>query len=139
MSSMKKLLGAALGAALSVTVGATSAMADDYPNKPIEMVIGFKPGGFSDAMARKLSEPLTESLGQTIVHTYMGGAGGSIAATAVNEKPADGYSLVVATSLTFGFNPLQGEVTYTKTARPAGSARKKNGIAKNGWAAPLKA
>ena len=114
MSSMKKLLGAALGAALSVTVGATSAMADDYPNKPIEMVIGFKPGGFSDAMARKLSEPLTESLGQTIVHTYMGGAGGSIAATAVNEKPADGYSLVVATSLTFGFNPLQGEVTYTK-------------------------
>lgn len=44
----------------------------------------------------------------------MGGAGGSIAATAVKSKPADGYSLVVATSLTFAFNPLQGKVTYTK-------------------------
>lgn len=114
MSSVRKLLGAALVAALSVSVVVETAAAEDYPSKPIEMIIGFKPGGFSDAMARKLSEPLTESLGQPIVHTYMGGAGGSIAATAVNEKSADGYSLVVATSLTFGFNPLQGEVTYTK-------------------------
>ncbi|MEX3010454.1 tripartite tricarboxylate transporter substrate binding protein [Hoeflea sp. TYP-13] len=90
------------------------AAADDYPTKPVEMIIGFKPGGFSDAMARKLSEPLTEALGQTIVHTYKGGAGGSIAATAVAGQPADGYTLVVATSLTFAFNPLQGKVTYTK-------------------------
>ena len=114
MNSVRKLLGAALVAALSVSGGVKTATAEEYPSKPIEMIIGFKPGGFSDAMARKLSEPLTESLGQPIVHTYMGGAGGSIAATAVNERPADGYSLVVATSLTFGFNPLQGEVTYTK-------------------------
>lgn len=114
MKPIKTLLGAALVVGLSLSTGAQSVAAQDYPNKPIEMVIGFKPGGFSDAMARKLSEPLMESLGQTIVHTYMGGAGGSIAATAVKEKAADGYTLVVATSLTFAFNPLQGEVTYTK-------------------------
>ncbi|WP_164727048.1 tripartite tricarboxylate transporter substrate binding protein [Shimia sediminis] len=93
---------------------ASFAVADTYPDKPVEMVIGFKPGGFSDAMARKLSEPLTEILGQPIVHTYKGGAGGSIAATAVKDVPADGYTVVVATSLTFGFNPLQGKVNYTK-------------------------
>ncbi|AAV95640.1 tripartite tricarboxylate transporter substrate binding protein [Ruegeria pomeroyi] len=114
MRPIKKLLGAALVAGLSVTAGVQVAAADEYPTKPIEMIIGFNPGGFSDAMARKLSEPLTEELGQTIVHTYMGGAGSSIAATAVKEKPADGYTLVVGTSLTFGFNPLQGEVAYTK-------------------------
>lgn len=114
MNTFRNMLGAALCAALSLAAGPQVAVAEDYPGKPIEMVIGFKPGGFSDAMARKLSEPLTEALGQPIVHTYMGGAGGSIAATAVKEKPADGYALVVATSLTFGFNPLQGDVTYTK-------------------------
>ena len=66
-----------LAAGLSFGLSASMALAEDYPSKPIEMVIGFKPGGFSDAMARKLSEPLTKALDQPIVHTYMGGAGGS--------------------------------------------------------------
>ena len=114
MKHLRNLVGAAFVAGMSIAVSGQIAVAEEYPSKPVEMIIGFKPGGFSDAMARKLSEPLTETLGQPIVHTYMGGAGGSIAATAVKEKPADGYSLVVATSLTFGFNPLQGEVTYTR-------------------------
>lgn len=113
MKPIRKFLGATFVAGLTISASIQSAVAEGYANKPIEMIIGFKPGGFSDAMARKLSEPLTEALGQPIVHTYMGGAGGSIAATAAKEKPADGYSLVVATSLTFGFNPLQGDVTYT--------------------------
>ena len=113
MKPIRKFLGAAFVVGLTISASIQSAVAEGYANKPIEMIIGFKPGGFSDAMARKLSEPLTEALGQPIVHTYMGGAGGSIAATAAKEKPADGYSLVVATSLTFGFNPLQGDVTYT--------------------------
>jgi len=91
-----------------------SSFSSDFPNKPIEMIIGFKPGGFSDAMARKISEPLTEKLGQTIVHKYMGGAGGGIAATAAMSKKPDGYTLLVATSLTFAFNPHQGKVTYNK-------------------------
>ncbi len=114
MRLIANLVGSALVTALSFGVGTQLAFSEDYPNKPIEMIIGFKPGGFSDAMARKISEPLSEKLGQTIVHTYKGGAGGSIAATAVKGKPADGYNLVVATSLTFAFNPLQGKVTYTK-------------------------
>ena len=102
----------AIMGALGISGGANAENA--FPSKSIEMIIGFKPGGFSDAMARKISEPLTEKLGQTIIHTYKGGAGGSIAATAVKGKPADGYTLVVATSLTFAFNPLQGKVKYDK-------------------------
>lgn len=114
MISIKSVLHAAFAASIVLGAGVSAGIAEEFPTKPIEMIIGFKPGGFSDAMARKISEPLTEKLGQTIVHTYKGGAGGSIAATAVKGKPADGYSLVVATSLTFAFNPLQGKVTYTK-------------------------
>lgn len=110
-----KLIGStALAASVMLGTGMIVHADDAYPSKPIEMVIGFKPGGFSDAMARKISEPLAEELGQTIVHTYKGGAGGSIAATAVSGQPADGYKLVVATSLTFAFNPLQGKVKYGK-------------------------
>lgn len=119
MSIITKTLGymlsgflVAIMGALGISGGANAENA--FPSKSIEMIIGFKPGGFSDAMARKISEPLTEKLGQTIIHTYKGGAGGSIAATAVKGKPADGYTLVVATSLTFAFNPLQGKVEYDK-------------------------
>ncbi len=112
MKYLKAVSMAAVATVVALGLAGNTALAADYPDKSIEMIIGFKPGGFSDAMARKISEPLAEKLGQTIVHTYKGGAGGSIAATAVNKKPADGYSLVVATSLTFAFNPLQGKVTY---------------------------
>ncbi len=114
MNAFRKFALTLRNSAIICSAMASFAVADTYPDKPVEMVIGFKPGGFSDAMARKLSEPLTEILGQPIVHTYKGGAGGSIAATAVKDVPADGYTVVVATSLTFGFNPLQGKVNYTK-------------------------
>lgn len=114
MKTIRRILCTALVAGLSVAVSAPFAAAEEYPSKPIEMIIGFKPGGFSDAMARKISEPLTEALGQTIVHTYMGGAGGGVAATAVKEKGADGYTLIVASSTTFAFNPLTGDVAYGK-------------------------
>ncbi|MFB0940463.1 MAG: tripartite tricarboxylate transporter substrate binding protein [Paracoccaceae bacterium] len=114
MKPMKTIVRTLSVAAVMLGLTAQSGVAEDFPTKPIEMIIGFKPGGFSDAMARELSVPLAESLGQTIVHTYKGGAGGSIAASAAKEAAADGYSLVVATSLTFAFNPLQGQVTYTK-------------------------
>jgi tripartite-type tricarboxylate transporter receptor subunit TctC len=112
MKIIRKTLGTALVAGLSFVVSAPFAAAEDYPSKPIEMVIGFNPGGFSDAMARTISEPLTEALGQTIVHSYMAGAGGGVAATAVMERAADGYTLIVASSTTFAFNPLTGDVAY---------------------------
>ena len=71
MKPIRKFLGAAFVAGLTISASIQSAVAEGYANKPIEMIIGFKPGGFSDAMARKLSEPLTEALGQPKHHlTY---------------------------------------------------------------------
>ena len=106
--------GALLAGMATAVAWGTPASADGaYPSKPIEAVIGFKPGGFSDAMTRKLSEPLKEILGHTFVPVYKAGAGGSIAATEVATADPDGYKVVVATSLTFAFNPLNGKVSYT--------------------------
>ncbi len=89
------------------------AVAEEYPTKPIEIVIGFKAGGFTDAMARTLGEPLGEILGQTIVPVNKAGAGGGLAASDVAAAPPDGYKLVITSSTTFSFNPLEGNVTYS--------------------------
>jgi tripartite-type tricarboxylate transporter receptor subunit TctC len=64
-----------------------------YPQRPITLVIGFPPGGESDALARILSTYMTEELGQRIIVDYRPGASGNIAAEAVSLKEADGYTI----------------------------------------------
>ena len=86
----------ALGGAAAAITGALAAAADDYPNRPITLVVNFPPGGSTDAMARILREPLTQGLGQSIVIDNRGGAGGTMgAAAAANAKP-DGYTLLLS-------------------------------------------
>jgi tripartite-type tricarboxylate transporter receptor subunit TctC len=85
----------ATAAALSFTF-ATHAGAQDYPNRPIRMIVTQPPGGASDTMARLVSPRLTEALGQTVVIDNRPGANGNAAyATAARAAP-DGYTLVVA-------------------------------------------
>jgi tripartite-type tricarboxylate transporter receptor subunit TctC len=86
----------ALGGAAAAITGAHAAAADDYPNRPITLVVNFPPGGSTDAMARILREPLSQGLGQSIVIDNRGGAGGTMgAAAAANAKP-DGYTLLLS-------------------------------------------
>ncbi len=86
----------ALGGAAAAITGALAAAADDYPNRPITLVVNFPPGGSTDAMARILREPLSHGLGQSIVIDNRGGAGGTMgAAAAANAKP-DGYTLLLS-------------------------------------------
>jgi tripartite-type tricarboxylate transporter receptor subunit TctC len=74
------------------------AAADDYPSKSIRLIVPFAAGGAVGAVARVLSTPLTESLGQAIVIDHRGGAGGIIGMDAVAKSPADGYTLLLAHS-----------------------------------------
>jgi tripartite-type tricarboxylate transporter receptor subunit TctC len=91
---------------LSLATGATSALAADYPNRPVRWLIGFAAGGPVDIVARILSQWLSEHLGQQFVVENRAGSGGNIAAaTAINSAP-DGYTLLfvapnnaIATSL----------------------------------------
>jgi tripartite-type tricarboxylate transporter receptor subunit TctC len=84
---------AALLAASTLMIG--SALADDYPNRPITMIVAFPPGGVDDATARMIQEPLQKALNQTIVIQNVGGAGGMIAADKAAKAEPDGYTILL--------------------------------------------
>jgi len=85
-------------AALAIVVSALPCSAQDYPARPITMVVAFAAGGFADAVARVLGTKLSERLGQNVVIENRGGAGGNIAAAMIAKAPADGYTLLVTTT-----------------------------------------
>ena len=84
--------------ALSVTGLAISAAAQDYPNKPIRLVVPFPPGGPTDVSARLAAEYLSPRLGQPVVVENKPGAGTAIGLDLVDKSPPDGYVLAWATS-----------------------------------------
>jgi tripartite-type tricarboxylate transporter receptor subunit TctC len=75
-----------------------TARADDYPSKSIRLIVPFAAGGAVGAVARVLSNPLSQSLGQSIVIDNRGGAGGIIGMDAVAKAQPDGYTLLLAHS-----------------------------------------
>ncbi|MDO9023954.1 tripartite tricarboxylate transporter substrate binding protein [Zwartia sp.] len=92
---LQKLL---IGAAAIISALSTSAViAQDYPSKPIKLIVPFAPGGGADNTARIISDPLSKRLGQPVIIEYKPGAGGVIGAAFVAAAPKDGYTLLYAT------------------------------------------
>ena len=88
-----------LGAIL-IAVGlgfAALAGAQEYPSKPIRLIVPLSPGGLVDTFARTLGQHLTERLGQPVVADNRPGASQAIAGDALAKSPADGYTLLLAT------------------------------------------
>jgi tripartite-type tricarboxylate transporter receptor subunit TctC len=91
---------------------ATAAGAQQYPDRPIRLIVGFPPGGAADILGRHAAQRLTEVLGQQVVVDNRGGAGGLIATETAARASADGYTLLF-TSLPHVTNPhLYRKVTY---------------------------
>lgn len=88
---MKNLLIAAIALVAAGSVQAQSA----YPSRPISMVVGFAPGGGTDAVARILAKSLSESLGQQVVVENKAGAGGNIATDHVAHAAPDGHTILL--------------------------------------------
>jgi tripartite-type tricarboxylate transporter receptor subunit TctC len=89
-------------AALMVTL---SAWAQGYPAKPIRLVVPFPAGGATDLFARTLSQKMGERLGTTLVIDNKPGAGGAIGSDLAAKAPADGYTLLLATTSTHSIGP----------------------------------
>jgi tripartite-type tricarboxylate transporter receptor subunit TctC len=76
-----------------------------YPNRPIRLVVPYPPGALTDLLARAIGERLASGLGQPIVVENKPGAGTLVGAELVAKSPADGYTLLMATSTTLGISP----------------------------------
>jgi tripartite-type tricarboxylate transporter receptor subunit TctC len=86
--------------------------AQDYPNRPIRMVVPFASGGTADVIGRPLVQKMSATLGQNLVLDNRGGAGGSIAATILWKSPPDGYTLMLASSGAITVLPSFSKVSY---------------------------
>ena len=82
------------------------AAAQDYPNKPIRLIVPFGTGGATDTSGRLIADALGKRLGERIVVENRGGAGGNIGADLVAKAPADGYTLLLALDATMVVNPF---------------------------------
>ena len=97
---------AAAAAAGATLLCSAPAWAQAWPaSKPIQVVIGFAPGGAADFVARTLSEPLAKALGQNVVVENRAGAGSSLAADFVAKAAPDGYTLLIASPSSISVNP----------------------------------
>lgn len=83
---------------------ALPALAQDYPVRPIKLVVPFGPGTTTDIVARVFAEGLARPLGQSVVVENRAGAGGVIGSDLVAKSPADGYTLVMGTVGTHAIN-----------------------------------
>src|SRR5215510_11786142 len=93
-------------AALGCVVLATSAApAQDYPTKPVTIVVPAAPGGVTDALGRMLAQRFTEAWGQQAIVENKPGANNQIAAEYVSKAPGDGYTLLIGPETTFVVNP----------------------------------
>ena len=94
---MKTLFSFALAAAVLAWSGPSRA-ADDYPVRPITMIVPFAAGGASDVLARLIAEQMGQALGQRLLIENVVGAGGSTAMARAARASADGYTIVIGNS-----------------------------------------
>ena len=110
-------------AAVLLTLPLTNALAQDWPAKPITMIMGFPAGSGVDVVGRTLQESMEKTLNTRIISEYRSGAGGNLASEAVAKARPDGYTILLGTAATHGVNaalyknlPFDVEADFTPIA-----------------------
>jgi tripartite-type tricarboxylate transporter receptor subunit TctC len=103
---------AGVAAALAAFAWAQCAQAQQYPNRPIRMLVGYPPGGPADVTARLFAPPLSEALGQQVVIDNRSGAGGTVAATTLARAEPDGYTIAIMANGELAISPNLRKVPY---------------------------
>ena len=97
---------------LAILLFAFSARAA-FPDRPVRLIVPFAPGGASDLIARVLSSPLSQELGQPVIVENHAGANGNVGIAYVANSDPDGYKLLVASSVIFVNQLLNGRIVTT--------------------------
>ena len=84
--------------ALFLLIAAQAVRADEYPSRPIKLLVGAPPGGTTDTIARAIAGPMAAALKQSVIVENRPGAGGNLAAETVAKANPDGYTLLVSFS-----------------------------------------
>jgi tripartite-type tricarboxylate transporter receptor subunit TctC len=98
-------LALAMVAASALALG-TAAQAQEFPDRPVTLVVPFAAGGSTDVVARIIGQKMSEDLGQQVVVENVAGAGGNLGADRVARAEADGYTILMGTVATHALNPL---------------------------------
>jgi tripartite-type tricarboxylate transporter receptor subunit TctC len=99
-------------ASIAVLAGASVVSAEEFPSRPVTMLVPFAAGGPTDTIARVIADRMGKSLGQAVVIENLTGAGGTIAAGRVARAAADGYTLDLATWSTHVVTPVIYKLQY---------------------------
>jgi tripartite-type tricarboxylate transporter receptor subunit TctC len=97
---------------ISVSIVSSALNAKEFPNKPINLIVPFAPGGGTDSIARDLAKNLTEQLGQTVIVDNRAGGGGAIGAQMVAKAEPDGHTLLFVTSTFITHAATESTLSY---------------------------
>ena len=97
MTAMRtRLAAAAIATALATSAHVTAAhAADEYPTRPVRVIVPFEPGGINETGARIVTTQLSERLGKQFIIEFKSGAGGMVGTEYATHLPADGYTIAV--------------------------------------------
>jgi tripartite-type tricarboxylate transporter receptor subunit TctC len=106
-----ELLRVFAAACLGLWLAGASAKAEDYPSRPVRVIVPFAPGGINDILGRAVSAQLSERLGKQFIVENKTGAGGIVGSDMVAKSPPDGYTLLVV-SIAHAVNPALYKLPY---------------------------
>lgn len=109
LSGTRRLLGRGLAlaalASASLALFPGSGAAQQWPDKPVTVIVNFPPGGAADRIARAITQPLSETFGQSFVVSNKGGAGGNIGGAEAAKAAPDGYTFLMSSGGMVSINP----------------------------------
>jgi tripartite-type tricarboxylate transporter receptor subunit TctC len=110
--NLTRLAAASLTAAAALLVASPNAIAQDWPSRPLKLVVGFPAGGSPDVVGRLIGEKLSQRLGQPVVVENLPGAAGITASDNVARAAPDGYTMVMLTGAHTGTGAMRKKLPY---------------------------
>src|SRR5215475_13468086 len=98
MSLLQQVRRAVIGSILLILLSIPGALAQNWPTKPVRLIVPFPPGASSDVVGRLIVQKVSEQIGQQIIADNRAGAGGNLGIAVAAKSPPDGYTILIATA-----------------------------------------